>query len=32
VARPWEEDTLLAAMIAVEEVASAQPEFPRTPV
>ncbi|MFT3776462.1 MAG: amidase family protein [Minicystis sp.] len=32
VARPWEEDTLLAAMIAVEEGASKNPDFPRAPV
>jgi len=32
VGRPWEEDTVLAAMIAIEEVASAAPDFPRTPV
>jgi fatty acid amide hydrolase len=31
VARPWAEDVVLAAMIAVEDVASQSPEFPRTP-
>jgi fatty acid amide hydrolase len=32
VGRPWEEDRVLAAMIAIEEVASQSPEFPKTPV
>jgi fatty acid amide hydrolase len=32
VARPWEEGRVLAAMIAIEEVCSAAPGFPRTPV
>jgi fatty acid amide hydrolase len=32
VGRPWEEDRVLAAMIAIEEVASQGPEFPKTPV
>lgn len=29
---PWEEDRVLAAMIAIEDVASRSPEFPRTPL
>jgi fatty acid amide hydrolase len=32
VGRPWEEDVVLAAMIAVEEGVAGGPEFPRTPV
>jgi fatty acid amide hydrolase len=32
VGRPWEEDRVLAAMIAIDEVAGASPEFPKTPV
>ena len=32
VARPWAEDVVLAAMIAIEEVASRTPGFPATPV
>jgi fatty acid amide hydrolase len=32
VGRPWEEAAVLAAMIAIEEVASTAPDFPRTPV
>ena len=32
VARPWEEDTLLAAMIAIEEGVSQSADFPRAPV
>ncbi len=31
VGRPWEEDVVLAAMIAVEDVVSQGHEFPRTP-
>ncbi len=29
---PWEEDRVLAAMIAIEDVASSAPDFPRSPV
>ena len=32
VGRPWEEDVVLAAMIAIEEVAARAPDFPHTPV
>lgn len=32
VGRPWEEDVVLAAMIAIEDVVSAGREFPRTPI
>ncbi|APR86390.1 Aspartyl-tRNA(Asn) amidotransferase subunit A [Minicystis rosea] len=32
VARPWEEDTLLAAMVAIEEGVSQSADFPRAPV
>ena len=32
VGRPWEEDRVLAAMIAIEDVASRSPGFPQTPV
>jgi fatty acid amide hydrolase len=32
VARPWADDVVLAAMIAIEEVVSTAPGFPRTPV
>jgi Asp-tRNA(Asn)/Glu-tRNA(Gln) amidotransferase A subunit family amidase len=31
VARPWEEDRVLAAMLAIEEIASRGRDFPRTP-
>jgi fatty acid amide hydrolase len=31
VGRPWAEDVVLAAMIAVEDVASQTADFPRTP-
>ncbi|MFO0760859.1 MAG: amidase family protein [Byssovorax sp.] len=31
VARPWEEDRVLAAMLAIEEMASQNRDFPRTP-
>ena len=32
VGRPWAEDAVLAAMIAVEDVVSSRPDFPRAPV
>jgi len=32
IGRPWEEDRVLAAMIAIEEVVEKSPGFPRTPV
>ncbi|MEO5726758.1 MAG: amidase family protein, partial [Byssovorax sp.] len=32
VGRPWEEDRVLAAMIAIEDVVSRAPGFPQTPV
>ncbi len=32
VGRPWEEDRVLAAMIAIEDVVAKAPGFPRTPV
>jgi fatty acid amide hydrolase len=32
VGRPWEEDRVLAGMIAIEDVVSRAPGFPRTPV
>jgi fatty acid amide hydrolase len=32
VGRPWEEDRVLAGMIAIEDVVSRAPTFPRTPV
>ncbi|MFS8064978.1 MAG: amidase [Byssovorax sp.] len=32
VGRPWEEDRVLAAMIAIEDVVSKAPGFPQTPV
>jgi fatty acid amide hydrolase len=32
VARPWEDDKVLAAMIAIEEAAVKTPDYPRTPV
>jgi fatty acid amide hydrolase len=32
VTRPWEEDRLLAAMMAIEDGVASGPEFPRTPV
>jgi fatty acid amide hydrolase len=32
VARPWREDLVLAAMLAIETAARGRPEFPQTPV
>jgi fatty acid amide hydrolase len=32
VGRPFEEHTVLAAMIQLEELARARPDFPRTPI
>lgn len=32
VGRPWREDAVLAAMMAIEEVAAAGASFPKTPV
>ena len=32
VGKPWEEDRVLAAMIAVEAVVELNADFPRTPI